>query len=202
MYDIQGRLDRLQREVNRAGAYVSGGDFYALRVAPFCPPDKRLHMRGGRTYLGYNWGWAVFDDYEQRVYTVPDLIADLADPASVTVDVTFSNAGYFQFFILELALPAVVEEPETSDWGFYLHGTGAEFATEADAEESINSTTFQESEAWEHGADGSAYPLCGVVLQNDGQIEVSGAFLPIDVVNRGRSYIWPRDLRSRFQLYK
>jgi len=34
-------------------------------------------------------------------------------------------------------------------------------------------------------------------LRNDGQAGVPGAILPVDVVNRGRSYLWPRDVRPR-----
>lgn len=195
------RLDKLTIREQRASAFVPGADWYLLRVTPFCPPDKRLHLRGGRTNLGYNTGWMVFDVYEERAYTVPDLIADLADPASVTTAVTFTNANYYQFFFLELRLPAVVEEPTAADWSFYLHGTGDEFATAGEAEQWLNSYDFQHSSPWDHGANGSAYPLCGVVLRNDGQVGVAGAFLPIDVINRNRSYTWPADVRPRQDIY-
>jgi len=195
-------LGRLLRQQRRRKGFVEGADYYWLRVAPSCPPDKRLHMRGGRTYLGYNPQFpATYDDYEQRAYTVPDLTADLADIDSVTIGVTFTNANYYQFFLLELKLPAEVEEPTASDWSFYLHGTGDEFATAREAEEWLDSYDFQHSEPWDEGTEGCAYPLCGVVLRNDGETGVSGAFLPIDVVNRGRSYTWPRDVRPRQDIY-
>ena len=197
-----GRLDRLQMSQRRATAFVSGGDWYTLRVAPMCPPSKELQVRGGRSYLGWNSTLAPLDDYEQRVYTVPDLTADLADPDSVTVEVSFTSAGYFQFFILELRTPAVVEEPTEADWSFYLHGTGDELETAGAAEDWLHSTEFQYSIAWKHNWEYVAYPLCGVVLQNDGQVDVSGAFLAIDVVNRGRSYTWPRDMRPRHSIYE
>jgi len=194
-------LDRLVRQQRKQSAFVPGADWYTLRVSPSCPPDKNLHVRGGRTYLGTNTGWVLYDDYEERAYTVPDLTANLADPDSVTATITFVNASYYQFFFLELRLPAIVEGPAESDWSFYLHGTGDEFATASAAEEWMDSYDFQHSSPWYHAGDGSAYPLCGLVLRNDGQVGVDGAILPVDLVNRGRSYIWPRDVRPRQDIY-
>ena len=191
------RTERLQQSENRQAAFVPGAEWYELRVSPTCPPSKSVTLRGGRLYAGYNPGWASFDVYEQRAYTVPELTADLDDTASVTVDVTFTNAGYYQLFLLELKLPAVVENPAAGDWAFNLHGTNDELATAELAEAWMNSTTFTESSPWYHGALGTAYPLCGLVLKNNGQVGVSGAFLPVGLVNRGESYIWPRDMRPR-----
>jgi len=138
---LMGRVDRLQRNQQRAGGYVPGADWYNLRVAPTCPPSKQLHMHGGRTNLAWNSTLADLDDYEQRAYTVPDLVADLADVNSVYVDVTFVNANYYQFYFLELRTPAVLENPSASQWSFYLHGTGDEFATAGEAEAWMNSET-------------------------------------------------------------
>ena len=186
----------MERGQDRAAAFAEHEWLSALRVAPTCPPSQLVHVRGGRTYLGGNFSKAVLDAFEERAYTIPDLTADLADPASVTVTVEFSTVNYYQFFLLEITTPAEAELPEASDWSFYLHGTGDEFATGGEAEQWLHSEDFQYSEPWDHYADGiMGYPLCGVVLRNDGQVDVSGAFLPIDVVNRGRSYLWPRDMR-------
>lgn len=200
---IVNKLNMLERQQRRESGFVEGADYYWLRVAPSCPPDKQLHVRGGRTYLSYNPQFpATFDDYEERAYTVPDLTADLSDSDSVTIDITFTTANYYQFFLLELKLPATVDGPTESDWSFYLHGTGDEFATAGEAEAWLHSTDFQQSSPWDEDTSiGCAYPLCGVVLRNDGQTGVAGAFLPIDVVNRGRSYTWPRDMRPRQDIY-
>ncbi|NIV37616.1 MAG: hypothetical protein GWN58_51810 [Anaerolineae bacterium] len=198
---LAGRGGKLQRNQQRMGGFVPSDTYYALRVAPTCPPSKQLHVRGGRTYLGYNPGWVIWDDYEQRAYTVPDLTADLASLDSVNLDVAFTTADYYQFFLLELRLPAVVEEPSASDWTFYLHGTGDEFATPGEAEAWIDNVTFRQSSPWDHGADGSAYPLCGLVLKNDGTPGAGCQILPVDYVNRGRSYMWPTDLRCRQDIY-
>ena len=41
-------------------------------------------------------------------------------------------------------------------------------------------------------------PLCGIILKNNGTTGTGRHFLPIDAVNRGRSYTWPRDLRPQW----
>lgn len=176
----------------RAAGFVPGNDWYQLRVAASCPPDKQLHLRGGLVYCGYYGG--AYSDYNNRAYTVPDLTADLADSTSVSVDITFTNANWYKFAMLLLKLPTVIEEPTESDWLFYLFETGEEFETPAEAEAWMESETFRHGDPWS-GERG--YPLVGVVLRNDGQTGVSGAFLPVDVVNRDRSYIWPSDVRPR-----
>lgn len=193
------RYVRTLAKYQQRAAGVSGQEYlYALRVAPSCPPSKVLHMRGGRSYLGYNYTINYYDAFEQRAYTIPDLMADLADTASVTVDVTFSNANYYQFFLLELRTPAVAEQPSESDWSFHLHGTGDELETAGEAEAWLHSETFQLSSPWQSilGTDVIvAYPLCGLVLKNDGIVGAGCNILPVDAINRGRSYIWPRDMR-------
>ena len=196
MSTLAGRAGRLKQTEQRASAFVAGAEWYSLRVAPSCPPDRRLHIRGGRLYAGYNsTGDAYWNIFRNRAWTVPDLVADLADLSSVTVDVAFTNADWFQFFLLELWLPAERREPVASDWTFNLHGTLDEFETAAEAEAWLHSNTFQHSSPWNHGSDGVAYPLCGLVLRNNGSVGAGCQILPIDYMNRGRSYMWPTDMR-------
>lgn len=193
-----GRLRVIDRTQKRAAAFAPLGDEYQFRVAPSCPPSKRLHMRGGRNANSANRGWAAWNYAQYRVYTVPDLTADLEDSDSVTPLPTFSTANWYQLSILCLRMPAETEEPDANDWSFYLHTDGTEFETAAEAEAWINADEFLLYNLWDTGAAiGSTYALCGIVLRNDGNIDSPGAILPIDVVNRGRSYVWPRDLRPR-----
>lgn len=194
MSTLRGTVVKILRSQDRKAGIAEHEWLDALKVSPSCPPSKAMHVRGGRSYLGnsYYTGW---DDYEERAYTIPDLVADLDDVESVVTDILFTTAGAYQFFLLEMCLPAVIEEPTASDWTFYLHGTGDEFDTAAEAEAWLDSETFQNSEAWDHGSDGICYPLCGLVLKNDGNVGLGRSILPIDAVNRGRSYMWPRDMR-------
>ena len=195
---IGNRINALELANARAAGFVAEVDRYQFRVAPSCPPSKRLHVRGGRNACSWNRGMSAWDYAEYRMYTVPDLVADLGDHASVTPVPSFATAHYYQSFFLCLRLPAVAEQPTAADWTFYLHGDGSEFETTAEAESHFHSTAFLNYNLWDDDAlIGSTYQLCGVVLRNDGQIGVDVAFLPIDVINRGRSYTWPRDVRPR-----
>jgi len=206
---LQQRVNSLQTQANRYGGFVQDESWYQFRVSPTCPPSKELHMQGGRMYATYNPTGADLDDYEYRAWTVPSLTADLADVNSVTVDVTFEHAGYYQFFILELRIPLVVEQPSASDWWFYLHTIYNEFATAGEAEAWSQSEAFQydpdEDCAWKHPPYPNtafvAYPLCGLVLKNDGNPGGGCPILPVDLVNRGRSYMWPVDMRPITSIY-
>ena len=201
MQTILRRLDKLQKQNERRSGFVERESWNMFRVAPSCPPSKLVHARGGRLYATYIYG-AAFDPWEYRAWTVPSLTADLGDMGSVTNDVVFTNANYYQFFLLELRLPLEAEEPTESDWAFYIHGTGDEFATSAEAEAWLNSEDFQLSEPWDHRSeDIFAYPLCGLVLKNDGNVGGGCQILPVDLVNRDRSYIWPRDFRPITSIY-
>jgi len=197
---FERQINSLQRWQQKRNAFAPPNFENMLRIAPTCPPSQSVQMQGGRIYTGYNWGDAAYDDYEQRAYTLPNLTVNLADSDSVTIEISFITANYYQFFLLELKLPAVIEEPVASDWSFYLHGTEDEFSTAAEAELWLNSYDFQYSSPWDEGGYGLCFPLCGVVLKNDGRASVSGAFLPIDVINRNRSYLWPRDMRPRWYI--
>lgn len=189
---LDTRIRRLHTQQARAAAFVPGQDWYQLSVAPSCPPDTRIHLRGGLAYCG-NFG-AAYLTWNNRTYTVPNLTAELTDPDSVSVEIVFSNAGWYKFAMLLLALPALAVEPAESDWGFYLFETGEELQTATEAEAWMTSVDFRQAGVW---SGETGYPLCGVVLRNDGQAGVPGAILPVDVVNRGRSYLWPRDVRPR-----
>ena len=198
---LQGRLNKLQNQAGKREGFVPRENWYQFRVAPTCPPSTQLHVRGGRLYSTYIYG-EVFDPVEYRAWTVPDLTADLADVNSVYTDVAFTNANYYQFFFLELRAPLEPEQPTVSDWAFYLHGTYNEFATAGEAELWLDSDEFQKSEPWEHRVIGIiSYPLCGLVLKNDGTPGAGCPILPVDYMNRGRSYMWPVDMRPITSIY-
>ena len=202
MPDLQGRLDRLRQQNQRQDVFVERENWDMFRVAPSCPPSKQVHVRGGRIYATYNPTGADVDDYEYRAWTVPPLIADLGDVNSVYVDVGFSNANWYQLFLLELRLPGEIEGPAASDWSFYLHGTLDEFETSCEAELWLDSEDFQKSFPWRHESiDIVSYPLCGLILRNDGQTGSGGHILPVDLVNRARSYLWPVDFRPITSIY-
>lgn len=179
--------------------FEPGADWYQFRTAPSCPPDKRIHMRGGLGWNGPGYSWT---DSPYYGWWVPDRIADLEDTDSVTVDITFTTAGYYLGYALALLIPEAPDSPAANDWNFTLIGTDDEQATAQEAEDDLL-TWLQQSNwgvwAWRGDALGYevGYPLCGMVLKNDGTVGAGAHILPIDSVNRGRSYIFLPDLRPR-----
>lgn len=194
---LNGRLQRLQKEDERQAAFVSGPDWYAFRVAPSCPPDKRVHMRGGLGICGTTDQW---DPFSRRVYQVPPLTADLADTDSVETDITFTTANYYLAYVLLLRLPETGWEvdPAASDWSFRLVGSGTECATAGAAEDDMEEQALWQQRPWASGGTTKGYPLCGLILRNDGTVGSGAPILPVDLINRGRSYLWPRDVRPRW----
>lgn len=156
-------------------------------------------MRGGLGWSGPGYSWA---DSAYRGWQIPSLIADLADPQSVTVDITFGTSGYYLGYALGLPVPENIENPTFDDWKFTLIGTDNEQATAREAEDDLFDW-LQNSDwgvwAWPGDAFGYevGYPLIGMVLKNDGTVGAGAHILPIDSVNRGRSYIFFPDLRPR-----
>ena len=194
---IDGRIQRLQKQDERQAGFVSQPDDYALRIAPSCPPDKRIHLRGGLAYCGTSDTWV---DCSRRVYQVPDLTADLADVDSVDIDITFASAGYYLAYVLLLRLPETGWEidPAPADWSFQMMGSGTEFATAGEAEDDMEQQAMWRKRPWIEGATTIGYPLCGLILKNDGTTGAGCHILPVSVVNRGGSYTWPRDIRPRW----
>jgi hypothetical protein len=191
------RIDRLNKDTGRQAGFMSDPSWYAFRVAPSCPPDKQVHMRGGLGFCGTSDQW---DPFSRRAYQVPNLTADLADTDSVETDITFVTANYYLAYVLLLRLPEAgwADDPSASDWCFRLVGSGTEFATAAEAENDMEEEAMWQQYPWASGGTTRGYPLCGLVLRNDGTVGNGAPILPVDVVNRGRSYMWPRDIRPRW----
>jgi hypothetical protein len=113
---------------------------------------------------------------------------DLSDDTQVSGGVSFSNANYYIGYILSLDGADAFNGTTPM---FSIFNANGEVATGAEAEQNI----LDEVAGGYYWA--AYYPLCGIVLRNDGNTGVSDAFLPIDRINRGRSYIWPADFRPR-----
>ena len=170
-------------------------DWDRFRVAPSCPPDKRLHVRGGLTYASPGaWGY----DFSYLAWDIPNLTADLEDEDQVGVDITFATADYYLSYVLILLIPDPPEDPSPSDWIFNLKGSGTEYATAAEAEDDLVSHMAAQTVWPDPGVEDSGSPLCGLVLHNDGTTGAGCHILPVDPINRGRSYMWPTDLRPRW----
>ena len=156
----------------------------SFRVSPRCPPDKTLWMRGGLIY----WYFTVSGELESnRAWQLPSTTIDFADPASVGIDITFTNSSWYKGYVV-----AVTMHNDTTVPTFYLYGSGVESETAVEAEQEF--VTWQWY-AVDHAIICQGYQLCAIILKNDGVVGPGCNILPIDSINRGRSYIFQRDLR-------
>lgn len=198
---LQKQIQQMFQASNRQGAYVPGADWYEFKVTPTCPPSKRLQMRGGLGYFAYQA--AAYADYNYRCYTVPDKTVDLADDEQVAIDVGFTNANWYKCYVLLLALPATGTEPAAADWSFVLWGDEVETETATEAESHMAWDTLVQSHPWKSSTTTPTYhgyPLAGIILRNNGTVGAGCPILAIDRLNRGRSYLWPADVRPRWYI--
>ncbi|NIV37615.1 MAG: hypothetical protein GWN58_51805 [Anaerolineae bacterium] len=187
-YDVtlHRRLAQLEKQEAVAAAHEPPSIWYEFLPAPSCPPDKRIHIRGGVTSLSGRWGAITQDDF------IPDTVCDFENETETQLQLIFSNANWFLPLLLCFY----------GDWVAYrsISGyeepvfdcvTGIEVETAAEAEAQID-TFLNGYTQWYY----YRLPIWGVVLRNDGYTDVPFAIQPIDKVNRGRSYLY-RDARSQ-----
>jgi len=183
---IDVHLRALARQQEKQAAYVESPRWYDFLIAPSCPPDKRLHIRGGYATESYNFGGVVVQA------TTPAMICDFENEAETDMGLVFINANYYLPIILcyygeWIAFRTLDPDLYTQ---VFDNVTGTEVATAVEAEAQID--------AWMNGYTEWSYyrfPLRGVVLRNTGATGISYEIMPIDAVNRGRSYLY-RDPRS------
>lgn len=176
MMYLDRRVEKLTRQQEWQKAFVSDPEHAYFKVSASCPPSLSLHMRGGLMYEYQDIGDAWFVD---------DITVDLSDPDQIgTKSFTFTSADYYLGYVLRLTGGAGPT--------FYVSGSDTEFATAGEAEEDLMDYIQGTNYIWHFN-----YPLCGLILRNNGTLGTGYNILPVDTVNRGRSYIWPRDLRPR-----
>ena len=186
------RVQTLMMEQDREAGYEVPSRWYELLVSPSCPPDKRLHIRGGIATTSARWGWIMYNDF------MPHTICDFENEGETQMTLTFTSANYYFPLILCYYGDWVAYryfDPDRFAEPVFDNVTGTEVKTAADAEAQID--------AWMNGyTDWYNYrlPLWGVVLKNDGQTGIPYAILPVDSINRGRSYLY-RDCRARHNIF-
>lgn len=178
---LAGVVIDLTRSMKQYASNAPRGDMqYEFRVAPSCPPDKRLHIRSGIAVPSVRWSAFIEDDY------IPYTICDFENQGETDMDLSFTNAGHYLPIILCYAQAWLDDRTEP----IFNNVAGTETATALDAEGQIDGF-LNGVENWYY----ERLPLCGVILKNNGYVDVSYAIEPIDAVPRGRSYIY-RDARS------
>lgn len=178
-------LNQLYTRDKRRAGNVEVPRWYEFNVSPSCPPDKRLHIRGGYAAESFN-----FDGTVQQSYT-PTVICDFENKDETDMNLVFDNANYYLPIILCYYGDWIAYRTMGSTLPIFDNVVGDEVETAAAAEEQID--------RWMNGYTDWAYyrfPLWGVVLKNDGVVGVTYSILPIDLINRGRSYMY-RDARHK-----
>ena len=189
---IDRRIQRLERQQEQEAGHAAPTRWYEFGVAPTCPPSKRLNIRGGVASPSAYWGWIMTNTY------LPDWTCDFENQGETQMDLVFSNANWYLPIILCYYADWVAyyyADPEFYAEPVFDNVVGLEVATSAEAEAQID--------AWMNGYTQwykEVLPLTSIVFKNDGQTGVPGAILPVDYMNRGRSYMY-RDLRARHNIF-
>jgi len=170
---LEGQVKRLERQRRRRAGTAQNWDQYRYTLSPSCPPSTTVHVRGGL------WGdLASFGG----VGMTPSADFDLSDSASTGRDALFVNADYYVFYWLSVDYEGdrlYVGGGATTWW--YEFETAAEAEIAAMANDCPQLHNFP---PWDYGI-----PVGCLILRNNGNIVDYNQFLPIDQVNRGRSYV-------------
>lgn len=221
------QLTRLKREQEKQERSQIDSSWYSFVARPTCPPSTSIAVHGGTCIESKSFfDMDDVDRHSGLAWTVPDLVRDLTDESDARVDMgfisvdnyvelTWTHAGWYRGGSLLLLLPDVEENPSASDWRLRLFCYEEEYATAAEAEarlaawfwEELDPTIDWDAFYWPTPVRGgfpnyeyqeTGMPLCGIILRNNGTIGTGRHFLPVDVLNRGRSYTWPREMRPRW----
>jgi hypothetical protein len=176
------RVALLEQEQERAAAFEQPWNWWSFKVQPTCPPS---------TSIRYPADYMFGDCYRrQSNWSVEAATCDLTDSDDSGLSITFANAGYYTDLTLQLRDGGEFE-PAVK---LVVYNSGSEYATAAEAE---NAAYPDVSSGVLVGEWLDDYPLCIVIARNNGNTAEENQFMPIDNVNRGRSYLW-HDIRPRY----
>lgn len=191
---LNKRIAHLERQEQKRNARELAYTWGQLAMSCSCPPDTTLHVRGGWVQQGSYW-------VTQETIWFPPIDLDFTDTSQFLTDDdgqtytgNFENADWYMPLLLLYSDDYFYDVRDgTSNWGpMRNYGDSPEFATAPEAE--------AQAEEWFDGTYADIYtgdlPMCVVILRNNGVTGVDGQVLPIDPINRGRSYFW-RDVRPR-----
>ncbi|RPJ40049.1 MAG: hypothetical protein EHM35_00135 [Planctomycetaceae bacterium] len=172
---LQGQIDQIQKERQRMAGYEGAPDQGAFTASASCPPTTALQLRGGWITGGSGQTFYIQDK-------TLDFGAGSDDEA-----LAFTNPGWYYGVAVSHS--------------YTYSGTTYEFSTSFNnwwTPERGTAVCAEQYAEWllrDEGPASSGYLVCIVVLRNDGTVSAPGRVLPIDAVNRGRSYIY-RDIRG------
>jgi len=185
----------MDKEQKRRAGTVQAGSADSFTLSPTCPPSTSVHFRGGLA-------WRPAPLVNPAGFFIPEYTVDLTDSDKVSVRLgndnytyIFSNANWYVpcVFIIRGTLWPPPEPPDTwpdtvPDNAVCLYGgVGApymeEFETAAEAEDACR--RIRGDAAFSYGV-----VAAGLVLRNNGNTISPNQYMPVDMVNRGRSYFF------------
>jgi len=190
-------LDRqvrdLEKQQKKAAGSAQNWDSYEFRISPTCPPSTSIWFRSGSAWWNSN---ALFS----RRHTVPSYRVDLADPDKASVrpgynayTTTFTQPHWYVSYVVVLSnygLDGRETWPETvpNNAIYLISGYGSPYYNEVEtaAEAEYNLYTEVNMQV----CDYNGIAVGGVVLRNNGNTGQPNEYMPIDRINRGRSYLW------------
>lgn len=166
-------IDKLDRQRQLLASRGRNTVYQQFLMAPTNPPSTSIHISGGKT--GSAWSGSI----------LPSTTFDLADYDTLQRSPVFVNAGWYGFYWLAIngfdASRLYVGGTTATAW-FVEYETAVEAEQAAMAPDCPQIVTFS---PFDYG------PVLGIViLRNNGNTAQGNQFLPIDAVNRGRSYIY------------
>ena len=194
---VSGQLRRMDKQQQRRAGTVQT-DSMAFTLHPTCPPSTNVTFRGG-------YAWQVVGYLIEYGWYTPSYTVDLTDPNKVSVrggsggyTYTFTNPYWYAPCLFVISNNMDPPEPpdtwpaEIENYRIYLYGrigvVGVppyltEYETAGEAEDGC----------WQIvGAVAAGYGVVvgGIILRNNGNITDANQYEPVDVVNRGRSYLF------------
>ena len=223
---LTSQINDLRNSVSRAKGRENVIQDYDFSISPTCPPSTAVVVRQGKVWINSAWwfflGYIVekpsdtvdFGDHNNiGYYQWPN------PPQGPALDLSFENAGHYKAIALMFSATQDgwvfgerVSEDESfyegnGDWKYYVLGGQQEHATAQGAEAEIdvmlngglgdNAGVDPSNDNDSRGIYSWIYfPLWTIIFRNNGTTESPNAILPIDLLNRGRSYLY-RDLRAK-----
>lgn len=199
------RVKKLEKSVGVRRVQQSVIQDYEFRVIPTCPPSTTVRIQAGKTWRDASY-WSVIGYNVEKPAVDIDLATELIvkyQPAgaggNVQLDLNFTNPYHYKAITLGYFGDWFFYEQYGSvqyDYKYSWLGSGNELATASEAEDEIDLILNGGYTAYTGTGPYSEYQflLWSFVLRNNGTITEPGQIMPIDPVNRGRSYMY-RDMR-------
>jgi len=186
-YQAYVQLDRqvrsLEQGQQRRAGNVQNADVYRFMLSPTCPPSTSIHFHGGLAW------WPVYSLYPAAFF-IPSYTVDLSDRTKTYGEFKFTNANRYVAALIGIDqdLWPPPEPPDTwptdyPDNCLYIYRSTTEFETAAEAEVRVRELIGQR--VIYYSVNGG-----GIVFRNNGNTDDYNQFMPIDPINRGRSYLF------------